>query len=502
MSYLWQKLGTRDLHRDDMLSLVRILRDVPLRTEERYERKQEFYKKFTKLDIQDLPRRLRASGRPFGPSHNLCSLHKGLNAYLINDIWAWIKHEFEGAVGGFLYPIIMSGILNKELEWSLRQMEPVLEMWREDFRLDASPPPGREPIQCGDKWCYQQDQCPTCMMARIGSDEKVLFTLFAGLVGRLSSKRAISGASEVPCWKKSGSKRVRFVKYWLGKTNDGQTNLFQAGELGVQLRRWTIEMTESPETLFSNSGTTVSSLTDNSSTVIDGISRPKQDDSKLGPLPRPIGVAQLTPAEDLGFNIPHGPQFPAPASPTLHRKISTSSLYSSTTLSPNDSVSSVGFKPVPLRVAQKQSPNLPDVTENPYHYPCMPTPSAQDFVTNPPPPPETILSYTGGPSERENYTDPLSHPIYNAFAPQAEGIEKYRRLLATNKPHTALPVPKRTSMYFSYWDRKFNEAEFDEVDKEPTKEEREAMEKQVREDKGNGDDTKSSTTQWEDLYRT
>ncbi|KNG45592.1 hypothetical protein TW65_07605 [Stemphylium lycopersici] len=253
------RMETRRLTNVDMKRLVRILRDVPTRGEERYERQEALYRKHTKQDIQELPRRLRSSQLFFSSSGNLCSLHKGLNVHLINDIWAWLKHEFEGAIGKFLYPLIMSGHLTTEQEWKIRQLEPVLKMWRKDFILEACPPPGREPIHCGSKWHYQKDQCPACIMARIGSDEDVLSALFAGLVGRIHTKHlsTVDTPRSAIGWDKTSSKRLRFVRYWLKKTRGGDATLFEAGDLGMLLKRVRLQWKQEQRLQFySLSGTT------------------------------------------------------------------------------------------------------------------------------------------------------------------------------------------------------------------------------------------------------
>ncbi|EDU43522.1 conserved hypothetical protein [Pyrenophora tritici-repentis Pt-1C-BFP] len=226
------RMDTRRLRGSDMKRLVRILRHVPDPTDERFERKEASYRKHTKEDIHNLPSRLRSSRLSFG-STNLCSMHKGLNHNLINDIWQWLRHEFEGAIGKFLYPLIMSNRLTAKQEWNVRQLEPVLEMWNVDFSLEASAPPGHEPVSHGSQWEYQRDGCPACMMARIGSDEHVLFALFANMVGRFNTKSLTSTGG----WKKTRSKRLRFVRYWVKATHDGDTTLSYAGELGLKMKQ-------------------------------------------------------------------------------------------------------------------------------------------------------------------------------------------------------------------------------------------------------------------------
>ncbi|XP_014558926.1 hypothetical protein COCVIDRAFT_35721 [Bipolaris victoriae FI3] len=523
------RMETRRLHSTDMKRLVCILRDVPVPGEERYGRKVAHYRKFTKLDIQDLPHRLRSSPLFFGSSGNLCCIHKGLDAHLINDIWAWVKHEFEGAIGQFLYPLIMCDLLTPDQEWRARQMEPVLQMWRQDFDIDASAPPGREPIYCGDKWHYQRDQCPACIMARMASDEDVLSALFAGMTGRMSTKSLTNpnAAPDTPYWAEMSSKRVRFVKYWIRKTRGGERTLYEAGNLGMRLKCLVLERRHQKETLYQTlSGTTVNSSSDTSSNHQKGEhSAHMQDDTKLGPKPRPFSVDQFSPAETLGFDMREKQDYTSTKSynrqhthsvyhqDTYQPSPSKSSFYSSYhhhsshSLSPSDSISIKPLQPAPLGI-QKQ---------NPSHH-CNSSSTST---------PSTILSYTGGPSQHPHHRDPFNNPIYNIVEPakphQAESHqEKYRKLLATDNPFAystsnfttdadeqsrdaAPPRPKKASMYFAYWDKKFNGERFDGVDVEPRREEREMWEREGREmERERDSDTESEgskrCTRWEDFY--
>ncbi|RAR14533.1 hypothetical protein DDE83_002106 [Stemphylium lycopersici] len=481
------RMETRRLTNVDMKRLVRILRDVPTRGEERYERQEALYRKHTKQDIQELPRRLRSSQLFFSSSGNLCSLHKGLNVHLINDIWAWLKHEFEGAIGKFLYPLIMSGHLTTEQEWKIRQLEPVLEMWRKDFILEACPPPGREPIHCGSKWHYQKDQCPACIMARIGSDEDVLSALFAGLVGRIHTKHlsTVDTPRSAIGWDKTSSKRLRFVRYWLKKTRGGDATLFEAGDLGMLLKRVRLQWKQEQRLQFySLSGTTAqyTTTTSTSSRIVGhsvATSKSSSQDSrphlcnsgtskaygtnpiplaslpdpKVGPNPRPTSEIPLTPAEPLGFDLSHMrsrtftvPQNQQDIHPAL-RLSNASQTQGNTnhlsmgTLKPSDSISVVASAPLPFLIPRKPVPPRkassthstiqapkPNIREDSFISPSAITypPSLSLAETG------TILSYTGGSSARANYTDPLDNPIYNPIETQEAGIEKYRRLLAAD----------------------------------------------------------------------
>jgi hypothetical protein len=244
MPVFMHKMETRRLTNSDMKKLVRIFIGWPTAASESREVK---YRKYTKEDIDALPRRLRSSHLSLS-STNLCSMHKGLDAHLVNDVWAWLRHEFDGAIGKFLYPIIMSGRLTAEQELKVRQLEPVIQMWHADFSLEASAPLGHHPINGNSRWKYQKDQCPGCMLARIGSDEKVLFALFAAMVGHFNT-RSLSTADmlrSVVGWEKTKSKRIRFVRYWIQASKGRDARLFEAGELGMEMKRlrreWKIEL--------------------------------------------------------------------------------------------------------------------------------------------------------------------------------------------------------------------------------------------------------------------
>ncbi|CAN9135622.1 unnamed protein product [Alternaria alternata] len=325
------KMETRRLHNSDMKRLVRILRKVPAPTEEDYERKEVLYRERTKKAIQRLPSRLRCSRLSFG-STSLCSIHNDLNQNLVNDIWIWIRHEFDGAIGKFLYPLIMSdGVLTADQKYQVRQLEPVLQMWQPNFSVEASAPPDHEPIHCESRWHYQQNKCSACIMARIGSHENVLFALFAGMVGRFNTKAftTMDALRSVAGWDSMKSKRLRFVRYWVRKTI-GDTALLRAGDLGLELKRlrvqWKHERYHQPRLPSRKrmQKTRGLALDQTSKSPIETVhvhppgrsttstvslqqsnqrATPKLLDQKLGPNPRPPDANSLSPLEDLGFQL-------------------------------------------------------------------------------------------------------------------------------------------------------------------------------------------------------
>ncbi|KAJ4373333.1 hypothetical protein N0V83_003627 [Neocucurbitaria cava] len=452
-----KKMETRRLHNSDMKKLVRILRGTPYPFSSS---KDKAYRQNAKESIHSLPRRLRSSHLSFSSStttSNLCSTHKGLDANLIAEIYAWLRHELDGAIGKFLYPLIMSGVLTHTQELKMRQLEPARQMWQHDFQADLSAPPGRQAIQCGDKWSYQVDQCAACILARIGSDEGVLFALFAGMVGRMKDKasgmdvlRGIVGMEKVK------SKRLRFVRYWVKAASRGGENaVFEAGELGLKMKglrhEWKVQQrrlrdgknlqpapkpnmprqsheTESAGRLF----------TDAESVIGIDITVPYQPkewsplnahDPKLGPNPRPSNAIPLSPAALLGFGIPgfrdsdpHSPHAESESKPPLARPPSTSS---DTTIHPGSSISVAHLRPPPLR------PQKP--------------PKMQEAL---------VEKYRAMLAAHSNAY--ASHPIYEE---EEDGDDDA-------SSGNDLPKPRPTSMYESFGNTGFDDDKFEGVDEE------------------------------------
>ncbi|RMZ70768.1 hypothetical protein GMOD_00008397 [Pyrenophora seminiperda CCB06] len=450
-------MDTRRLRNSDMKRLVRILRGVPIPADKHFERKETSYRKHTREYIHTLPSRLRSSRLSLG-STNLCSTHKGLNTNLIDDIWQWLRHEFEGAIGKFLYPLIMSSRLTAEQEWKARQVEPVLQMWKLDFSLETSAPLGHQPISCGSQWVYQRDGCSACIMARIGSDEKVLFALFANMVGRFNTK----SLGSIGGWDKTRSKRIRFVRYWVKTTRGGDITLAQAGELGLMMKRqrhrWKDEQRAHLQSLV---GTTVQ---DTSQTILrpsfdsqrtkavdenrhHGLSLPSLHSAKLGPEPRlndSKAIRSSTSTQRLVSE--HQPYSPASPTSTIRpaRSVATSKRVDEPAHTPNPSI-------------QSQPHSL--ATNSTF---------------------ATIASYTGGPSAVAHLYDPLDNPFYNA-----------------------LPEPERSSIYSQFGNREFDGGRFDRVDEELKGEEMEEWEKEVGEEDDDDEGKEGSDLEgpaWDDMY--
>lgn len=387
-------LETRHLHNSDMKQLVRIFQPAPFPVTQI---KRTVYREHIKDAIHSLPRHLRASYFSISPSI-LCSTHKGLNASLVNDVWAWLRHEIDGAIGKFIYPLIMSGVLTEDQEMWARQLEPVSQMWQQDFNTETSAPPGREPIRCGANWAFQTNMCPACILTRIGSDLNILLVLFAGMVGRMKHRATgtdiLHGTMD---FEKIRSKRLRFVRYWIKTHSHDDQLLFDAVNLGLKMKQmrheWTLEQEHlreanhqrehlertsqnTPSWGTSSTGCESKSsyspvdaghghrMSPPSAMPTSGIGigsavpeKPKEHpistkhDGKLGPLPRPSNLHCLSPMGPLGFDVT-----------SLRKHISTMlddqlmsqvplhrphSRGSGSTVRPEDSISSVDVVQIP-----------------------------------------------------------------------------------------------------------------------------------------------------------
>jgi hypothetical protein len=382
------------MHNTEMKKLVRVLRGVPC-PDVAKRRDTEAYQQTTKDAVKDLPRRLRHSLLSMSTSP-LCSTHKGLDHHLMEDIFDWVRHELDGGIGKFIYPLIMHNKLTISQEYNIRCLEPVLQMWRKDFKAEASAPPDRTPIDCGSRWKFQDDQCAACILARIGSDDSVLRALYAGMIVRLNSEKlgwAGTPLSELNARKldKPKSKRVRFVRYWVKACASGDHLLTEAAEMGLHMRRahikWKRSQCQRPS--FYQDGR--SSMAGNSvrtdlypinpfrdppaelhrprtAVETERWLHPKRvyqpNDPKIGPNPRPQNVRGYSTGESLGFNPSvHHPRVsstshhhprdspessPPLPDPELNRRLSHHDDFecsdSDTTIHPCDSASQAPFR--------------------------------------------------------------------------------------------------------------------------------------------------------------
>lgn len=240
---LTRNISYSDLGNSEIKRLTGILREYPHNLS--IPANALYWKDVDRL-VHELPSKARSSGlNPF-PSQKrngkvkagkLCNGHKGLNHHIIYSIWSALQYEFDRAQGKFLYPILMYCNLSYEVEQAVRPLEPVPEMWQEDFDILDNTLPDRCPIQQPiyvngrtiSKWHKQENCCPGCMLARIGSDPDVLCALLTGMVARYTP-RSVGTTEDIK------SKRIKWVRYWIKQAPNGEKYWVQAWELGVKLR--------------------------------------------------------------------------------------------------------------------------------------------------------------------------------------------------------------------------------------------------------------------------
>jgi hypothetical protein len=448
--------GTCQLHNSDMKKLVPIFRGVPSPGSDRL----DAYNNTVKECVKALPHWLR---KPYlSSSSNLCRTHKGLNS-LINEVWSWVQHEFDSGIGKYVFPVLMNCKLNPGQENKIRQLEPVLEMWRKDFKTEASAPPGRPPIPGHAKWAYQTDQCSACMLARVGSDNNVLLALYAGMIGRFPLHKLMGrtvSLAELRASKLNDpkSKRVRFVRYWIKACRDGDNLMHDAAELGIALKKmhkeWKRGRKESPSIYGGRSDSERASsggdpFSDDNCVSTSGSGRPHTPprhsvrqhskiasdiEPKIGPSPRSSDITSRSPVKPLGFNLSA-----ARARDSLLPQPDNSD--SDSTIYPGDSISVA-----PLGIT-KPLPHLPNrYADMPPSNPFLDVPYAQ---LNPRP---VSSVYSTHPSQ-----------VSGSFASTAT-------ILSYDGCEAATMMPKRQSMYFWYGDKTgdpFEDADEDEEGKEP-----------------------------------
>jgi len=533
-----KKMETRRLDNSELKRLARVLQGVPSSLYSR----DDAYQKATKKDIKELPRRLRQS---IVSASDLCSAHKDLDSHLLNEIWGWMRHEFDSGLGKLFFPLILTQVLTPDQESKIRQLEPVLQMWRKDFKTELSAPPGCQPIDRGVKWAYEADQCPACILGRIGSDDKVLCALYAGMIGRFPTHKLVHGKvplAELTVAKldKPKSKRIRFVRYWIKASSKGETLLHEATELGIELkklfRQWKDAQRTERVSLYegrvsldgttarnSLEGTTArNSIASNpfrdherSRTVVDPgyprqSSRYSQDTQRprtvidpsdrqhpaLHPLPQ-SGVGNTMPYAHRGSSRSHytdsDPFGPRESSrPLLNpRPRDTATDYSTTssnsTLYPSDSISHASSARVaPLRIDKRKDKG--------------PASHGPTIIGYPPPPESTtstIQSYDGPSTGAFNNFDP--------FLTQEERFKKYKELLAGPNPFadeedegSAWRRPPRQSMYHGYGNGGVEEDPFGDVDEEE-EEPISPMTPQASSSK-DGQRLSRASTHWDDMY--
>lgn len=453
MPSLFRKMDTRHLRGSDTKKIVRVLRNS---SHSAVDSEGDDHNKAIKAAIKKLPRRLRSS--PLLSHETLCRIHRGLDAHLVDDIWAWIKHELEVGIGRFLYPIIMSKVLPEPNASRVRQLEPVVEMFNPHWTLAESPPPGIPPIDAQGKWKYQENRCPACMLARIGSDRGALFALFACMYGHVRSRSG--GQKGVD---KIKSKRLRFVRYWVRTHPQGEQATFDAYDLGMELRALRHKAKAVLRTSRQPTHYTRDSLIDTPTTT-----RHCLDDEPVTLEPtRPTIIEGLNTEKPLP-QLPRATihiQPPTPKSTTPTHSIHSTHTTEEDSLPPLPVLSRTNLK----RRDSVLSISRPDMSSL---HPLSSIHSSASRLTL-----ATSIA---------SFNDPVARsrtPRYDPFDTPEERMEKYRKMLARNSFECStdisegtvgegmvgdwahlLPKPSRMSIYSAFAEEGWDGAEFDEVD--------------------------------------
>jgi hypothetical protein len=528
-------METRQLHHSELKKLIHILRGIPPSGSA----KLDAYNSAVKQDIKVLPRRMR---QPFlSSSSNLCRTHKGLKSQLISEVWSWIQHEFDSAIGKHVFPLIMGRKLTADQENKIRQLEPVLEMWHKDFKTETSAPPGRDPIPSGSNWAYQTDQCPACMLARIGSDENVLSALYAGMLGRFPIYKLMSGKGcqvvelRVSKLDHPKSKRVRFVRYWIKACNKGDRLLEDATELGIVLKKmykkWKDGRKEGPNIYggrYDSDGTTSSSFMDTN--PFSDSNRASTEGSEWsqpapGPAPhqpstphsssRQPSVRRSTSTIAIDINEPYQhkdwsqPQSPDPKIGPLPR---------SAGIHPQSPLEPLGFKLTGDRVrdSTESSHPLPDPDSDSDStvYPWDSISVAPLRINKPPPPipskykpanlflevPRQTSRCSKAPSSKCSHPAPrpassLSPSSQTARSEHSGSFASTATISSYDGNEGGFPVPHRRSMYFTYGDGQADP--FEDADEDAVEEHE--MLTPIVEDKTERVDSVAGT-HWSELY--
>ncbi|XPS98365.1 hypothetical protein M3J09_007570 [Ascochyta lentis] len=409
MALFSREMQARRLHNSDIKKIVRVLRSGPPSASSH---EKDSHEKATEAAIKKLPRRLRSS--PLSSHGALCCTHKGLDAHLIDDIWSWIKYELEIGIGRFLYLIIMSDILSEPDKLRARQLEPVVRMFKPNWTLAKSSPPRTPPIDAGDKWVYQKNGCPACMLARIGSDEDALFALFAGMCGR---HRWRSGGQKGV--DKLKSRRLRFVRYWMRTLEDGEQKTSDAYDLGVKLKT----LRREAKIRLRRSGQPTQYTRDS----IDGVpvvARHCLD----GGVAVAVGVEDPVYHKDWTINTLHDPEI----GPTLPLDANSQTQSESWDSKPHFPLPQINTLNSPQSLRGDTLSPLP-----PAHHDAMPTPSPSIYSTRShAPSTASFIHSTHSTHSRTTLTpSPASHTPWpeNRFDPfetPDERVRKYREILA------------------------------------------------------------------------
>lgn len=237
----------------DIESLVPVLSKYPALSSNLLEITD--YLSSKKTEIHDLPSHLRASfltslfthvprlrNRRGRRKWKLCVHHAGLNASLITSTFETLRREICCKAIPWIHPVLtcpeaVPTVLH-DIVLLIRTLEPVSRMWDPSFDIDDCTPEGYTPlINEYHKWYFQENRCPGCMLARLGSHRKVLAALLAVMVARYTPE-SVGGRG------RGRSRRVKWVECSLGGFPAGEGWVSDAWGVGDQLKIAKMRMIE------------------------------------------------------------------------------------------------------------------------------------------------------------------------------------------------------------------------------------------------------------------
>lgn len=169
-------LVANDLSTSEMKQLTSVLH-IDLTTADK-----ETVKKLTE-QISKLPQRLRRNlayklvPNSIAPAVRVCSLHKGINTYVIGHIFELVAYE---VTVHFKCMDKFPELIPPEQTQIMLNLKAIQGMWVE-------PSPNR-PRQAGF-WQFQANRCEACMLSRIAVDRDILCELRMTLLSRTRTKR-------------------------------------------------------------------------------------------------------------------------------------------------------------------------------------------------------------------------------------------------------------------------------------------------------------------------
>lgn len=168
-------LRATDLSSRDMERLTKVLH-IDAKADGRADRK-------VVEQIKKLPVHLRRSMAyrlvpgSIAPATTLCNLHKGINPYVIGNIFGLVVDE---VTMQFKCMDQFPELIPREQAEVVRNLKAIKGMWLEPSR--AKPP-------SPETWSFQSNECRACMLSRIAMDRGILCDLRMTLLSRTRTKK-------------------------------------------------------------------------------------------------------------------------------------------------------------------------------------------------------------------------------------------------------------------------------------------------------------------------